>query len=70
MVARTAVDPLGGTWFQETPLVMGTYYRKGTRAARQEKPSPVTPTPVTRAELTQNMASAEYTRNRICGHIL
>lgn len=57
MEARTVAAPLGGTWFQETPLVMGTSYRKRIPAVRQEKASRATKTPVTLAKLTRNMAS-------------
>ena len=68
MVERTAAGPLGGTWFQGIPLAMETSYRKWTRVARQEKVSPVTLTPLTRAKLTQNTVGAEYSRNWIQGH--
>ena len=55
------------SWFQGIPLAMGTSCRKWTRVVRQEKVSPVTLTPLTRAKLTQNMVSAEYSRNWIQG---
>ena len=62
MVAKTVAALLGGTWFQETPHVMGTSCKKGTLAVRQEKASRATKTPVTHAELTQNMASIKDSR--------
>lgn len=69
-VERTVVAPLGGTWFEETPLVMGKYYRKWILVAQQERASLVTLTLLTHAKLTQNMVSGEYDANWMKGHSL
>ena len=67
MVAKTVAALLGGTWFQETPRVMGTSCKKRTLAVRQGKASRATKTPVTHAELIQNMASIKDSRCKTHG---